>query len=456
MEDVLQTLKKFTADFVESLDRWEKAGEIRRLHLPVRTFKVEHLRYDRGGTTFSGQLEHGEVTHWPEEAGFIVTKSIEEESSVYDECQKVICRTYGREENQVNHWLAMYMRHLLRLSTTGALDNKVQADQAKLFEDDLRGGECDWFVSVEVEGLWMIDPIVRLDDGVVLRQPCAADIESTVPDGTSYFNLVKSLPPPAFMEMTFRLTDAGTIHRRIEELLSCLRLFRLGSIYAKQYHTRPCSILRGSSTSRPQEQALLPIKYGFGEADIKSFSELSRRLASKLCPDTGDTRVTKSLRAAQIAEERFRDAVVRCRCFESRIAYAIMSLEALCLKSSEFLELKHRLSQRVALVMAAIGADPKTVYDDVKEAYDIRSKYVHGAVNKTQPEKTAQLSETVANYTRCCLIIGIQLYGKQDKDKFLDMIDSAAIDDAAKAEIIPIIRETIRGLPVLNKKQAAG
>ncbi len=77
-----------------------------------------------------------------------------------------------------------------------------------------------------------------------------------------------------------------------------------------------------------------------------------------------------------------------------------------CLFSDSAPEISHRVSERVALYLANEFDERIMIYNKLKEAYGIRSKFIHGDdLNKKLDKKTAliEISCLLDNYTRIIL-----------------------------------------------------
>lgn len=70
------------------------------------------------------------------------------------------------------------------------------------------------------------------------------------------------------------------------------------------------------------------------------------------------------------------------------------------LVSTTTMELSHRVSERIALLLGEDGEAKKQVYLNVKKCYDVRSKVAHGDFIKGKSEDMAALSVTIDGYLR--------------------------------------------------------
>ena len=82
-----------------------------------------------------------------------------------------------------------------------------------------------------------------------------------------------------------------------------------------------------------------------------------------------------------------------------KVAHYISAFEALFSTSSA--ELSHKLSERVAFFLGKYGFNKKKVYSDIRDAYDVRSKLVHGdSLSSNKIKKITEISSNCDGYIR--------------------------------------------------------
>ena len=158
--------------------------------------------------------------------------------------------------------------------------------------------------------------------------------------------------------------------------------------------------------------------------------------------------ITSNKYFIKIAYQRYIDALFNGDA-DNRITISITCLEALLLKGAERTELSHKLAQRVAMILKLCGISaPIKVYKEVKQAYDVRSTYIHGSfLTENQRRDIKSLEYSILNYARIVLSIYIQIWEKfNNKDDFVMKIDNAMLDDTAKQRLCSILDEVITGL----------
>ncbi|WOF73349.1 HEPN domain-containing protein [Parvibaculaceae bacterium PLY_AMNH_Bact1] len=107
-----------------------------------------------------------------------------------------------------------------------------------------------------------------------------------------------------------------------------------------------------------------------------------------------------------------------------KIAHYISALEALFSTSSA--ELAHKLSERVAFFLSMHGFDRLEVFKDIKAAYEVRSKLVHGShLSKSKIEKTLEISSKCDSYLRTMMQL---MFGEENLKSKID-VSSEQLDE---------------------------
>lgn len=120
---------------------------------------------------------------------------------------------------------------------------------------------------------------------------------------------------------------------------------------------------------------------------------------------------------------------------EATVAWAVACLEALFLGDNPNTEISFRLAQRVIALLRCLGWNPLEVQALLKVAYDVRSKYVHGAVPKKLPhDKLQTLHREVAECARVSCAAWIQMADKNRKE-VLKTLENALIDSDTGARL---------------------
>lgn len=134
-----------------------------------------------------------------------------------------------------------------------------------------------------------------------------------------------------------------------------------------------------------------------------------------------------------IAYARYREAIAATSGWEARLASAVMGLEGLLLGDDEKNELTYKLSMRLAKTMSCLGADTSNVVETAKDAYRVRSVYVHGGqLSYKQRQKYERKHGSLDQLLHQCtdwlrMILVSYLVCNLDKEQFLDQLDEGMI-----------------------------
>jgi hypothetical protein len=131
-----------------------------------------------------------------------------------------------------------------------------------------------------------------------------------------------------------------------------------------------------------------------------------------------------------------------------------MGLESLFLKGGENQELIYRLSIRIAKLFSLLGYDSYRVKEVVRDAYKVRSLFVHGGhlsykEKRKLNDKFGDINSfllLLLGYLRISILM--MVFIKKEKEEFLDFIDDALVDkdkDSQLNNLLNTARNVISG-----------
>lgn len=165
-------------------------------------------------------------------------------------------------------------------------------------------------------------------------------------------------------------------------IISALQLFKFGTIFPVANISRNIGFFsNGSSMSSGYPRFGLRSSYVISKKEIEEFLILWNKIYT-LTPE-------KIPHFLEVALRRFADGTLRPN-LEDQIIDLLISAEAIYLSSggTDQGELKYRLAHRAALFLESDPIKQKEIFKFMKNAYDIRSKFVHGSVSKVSfPKK---------------------------------------------------------------------
>jgi len=134
--------------------------------------------------------------------------------------------------------------------------------------------------------------------------------------------------------------------------------------------------------------------------------------------DHRQTEVVKN--PADLAFNRYSEAIFVAGSLVVRITAGITCLEALFLKGPERSELSYKLSLRVASLLRLFGFNALEVQTNIHRAYEIRSTHIHGGeVEKERLKDADDLCRKILEYSRLAVLTFLQLQSTVAKDEFL-------------------------------------
>lgn len=181
----------------------------------------------------------------------------------------------------------------------------------------------------------------------------------------------------------------GNMSGLFDKIVSCLRLLKKGYvkftvIITKNLSWHPFSGMQTGQLNRNSN--LIGMDYEISENEIKEIKKLWTTL------NQYNFNENKFL---DIALKRFNYAYERVE-NEDKLIDFMISFESLFLKESEKSELNYKLALRISKF---IEGDSKEIYYDLKKAYNLRSRVVHGS-SKDLRNEIGQIVDKVENYLR--------------------------------------------------------
>jgi len=308
------------------------------------------------------------------------------------------------------------------------------------FIRDIGNLPTEWNVSAWLDGVWLReDESIRIDDGAILRRPFPSDLEMAYSvDAPTVSFLFMGAPAPrmpsAVLEMEVTCKDQNDAARRLDQIVTILRLFRLGCVSSSLVRYSPKSVLRPTMATHRGSVIEAIYKYGISKNDQAALRNFVKIMKPLLPVDRWEA--ARSTDPLSIALSRYVDALVEPASVESRITSAITCLEALFLKRQERAELSLRLSLRVAALLGHFGFEPLEVRARVASAYSIRSAFVYGSAMKQEArEPAAGLCGLLLEYCRVALQITYQLKNRLPKESLIGRLDDSLVDAATYSNL---------------------
>ena len=317
------------------------------------------------------------------------------------------------------------------------------ADAARYIDSfikDLDGEEQEYRAEVKLIGLTLQPDSIQLDSNVKLRKPSRKDFEKEVPMVFPSHGTGPPRDPTAFLHVRIYATEAAMpLQNEIDREIAVLRLFRVGAVQDIQYSMDTDSIIHIAGGTLTRGRLLGSDKYLITMKDVKPLKGFWSNMKKVKLPDSVYSASQKEPDALSIAYDRYCDSL-EGTIIEKRVSSAVMGLEALYLGGGEQQEMSYRLRMRVSRLLRLIGFDPNETRERIKDAYEIRSKYVHGGLlNQKDRHKIERkhgdindFPKIIMDYLRASIVA---LLKRPSKNSLIQKIDDSFLDSQKEAEI---------------------
>lgn len=360
----------------------------------------------------------------------------------YTDVFTAVSHGYKLEEVQCRH----YLESLITRVASNILVGKVKTpkDSAKyiaLFLKDLNEKEQEYRAEVKLDGLALQSRSIQLDDSVRIRQPNRKDFEREVPIAFPSHGVFPLKDPTAFLHTRVHTTEGGIIlQNEIDREIAVLRLFRVGAVDYIQYSISTDSIIHMGVSTLTKGKLLGSDKYLITKDDVKSIKTFCVNMKKAKLPESIYHRSQVEPDELSIAYDRYSDSL-ETHILEKRISSAVMGLEALYLSPSEQQEMSYRLRMRVAELLGLIGYKQIEVRERMKDAYEVRSRYVHRGILRQKDKQKLEskygnlneFSKTIMDYLRASIVA--LLLRRTGKTSLIQRIDDSFLDSKKEDEI---------------------
>lgn len=396
----------------------------------------------------------------------------------FDEAAQEVMTEFQASEHSVKNIGLFY---LLRLIMKEAPNRRISydniAEYVQLFID---GYESDrshikvvWNVELWLGNTYIESDEIEIEQGVFLRRPTKeqlADIR------------LKSNHIAEFDKMTGRRLVAGAIltfsvacdnrlpvtglypekiPQHIERWLNIFRLFKPTDLTVVYQAVNPVSIFEypvSEHKEQPQD------KFWQGKVEHRETSsyklylktdevELLRAFVRNVKPTLKDISHKNYLSGSSydLAFHRYNDALLKTEVNAYKILSAITSMEALLSDGST--EITFKIRTRTAKLLSFFGCDALDTSEKMKNAYNLRSKLVHGSKPEDKQidllEFARNHTHEILNFNRLCLLTALQLKKSADRQRLVKLIDNSLIDSKSESKLKKLIEENVK-IPIIN------
>lgn len=415
-------------------------------------------------------------------------------SSEYQAVLNHFTEIFNEEKQKIDPFLESFIIKLI--SQYERTLNSSELEDIKniinIFLQELNGSPVKFGIKAKIKGITFNTKeivvnlnirINKLDIKIKLRKLTAKDIENEFPAPVSYIGYNETIARitaqsqvPTILEVETSANLITTNHNEaigsminiMKLVIIALRLFRTGGIEYLSYDFFTDSVINWNLNYHMKDRindAILPIFYSMPHGDNylindKDIEKLSRFWEKIKGPILKNIIVPiNNMNHIAVAYKFYINALLT-RSLDSfmevnvngKIAFAIMGLEALFLEDSA--ELKYRLGLRISKLLGIYDRDTYSsikVNENIKTAYNIRSKFLHGTSAGNGNENSNLLS-LVMDYLRNSIIIYLLIH--KSKNDFIKLIDNSLINPDSEKELKScmndIINEEIHDAEISN------
>ena len=452
MDEINALLAEFV-DFVKSkVDESLKKGEIKKVEINQDYFK---WKIDKFEYSMDTGLASGATGQYITKTQTIHSHSLDNTLSNSSDFKSFVDRL-----KKIYHTpdVQFKLQSFLRFIIQDYLEDKqVKTELTDLFIKELNDEPTRVKAFVRLQGVTVENPI-KLLSSCTLRRITPSDVEEEIPIHIPFFNVGHPIRDhvTAILEIEKDILYPAEIQKEVEKAILTLRLFRVGGVTNISYTLSGKTITRfiGGTLSSIQTP-MIPretLKVYTEDADkIKQFwKEFNALNHGSLIGMSQST----ELENIQFAYQRYCDSLFTAGVFEQQVASAIIGLESLYLNDSE--ELSRFLRLRISKFLGLAGLNPQHIQDVLKDAYDVRSYFVHG--NKIDYKKRRKLQNKyktendflreVLDYLRLSIIILLSMH--RQKDELIDLIDDSFIDRKKEGELEAQLKDIMKKFGIIQ------
>jgi len=437
-KELFEDLMDFTIKIVDYVEK-NKANYKPNISGDFYQVKVSNFEYNENGATLSKSLDRIEFRTWYraiDDAINDITKL-----DAYKTIVRKLEEDYFIEkaEKILHDLIANIVKKIFNEKLKGP---KTISDILSVFIKQLKDEPINSNAIIGIKDLVILTAPIEFNykkTNYLLRRPVKEDFEGIEPILSPSDRLYH---PDAFLVISSKVKSFREMQLLKERAITILRLFRVGSIIDLECSINSEAVI---SSINPYIGASITLsrrllKPAHIKAIIKpeTIDELLGfwELMEKNLPRDFFTYKKEKVDYLHVAYLRYRDALFHSFLLEERITNIVMGLEAIFLGTSDSGELNFRLRLRIAKLLGLLRIDSSDrISQIIKEAYKIRSKYVHShslemkTYDKIEKEfgSISDFIYSLLDFLRKSILIAIFL--KVTKKELHRLIDHSLINE---------------------------
>lgn len=430
MGEINNLLNEFI-DFVKSkVDKALKIGEIKKVELKQNYFK---WKIDKFEYSMESGLASGAIGQSITKKQIIYSHNLDTTLSSSSEFKAFVNRLKDIYHTQD---IQFKLQSFLRFVIQEYINNKqVKQELINLFIKELNDEPTRAKAIIRLQGVMVEEQSIKLSDLCTLRRITPADIEEEIPIYVSFLNgsNLFNNNVTAILEIEKDVLNAVEIQNEVEKAILILRLYGVGGASQISYTLSGKTITRFIGGTLSSNQRIMPReKLKIYSKDVDKLKKFWKEFNALNLSSLLGTNQSSDLENVQFAYQRYCDSLFSIIPYEQQVTSAIIGLESLYLNYSE--DLGRFLRLRISKFLGLAGLNPQRIQDVLKDAYGVRSYFVHG--NKIDYKKRRKIQnkykteseflKEVLEYLRLSIIIILSMH--RQKDELIYLIDDSFID----------------------------
>ena len=366
--------------------------------------------------------------HWKDLESFLESQILEHEV-----CSQVtqVLQDGGRDTHLVRAFAS-------RIAYDAALKETPELEQhiATLLRD-ATDSPLEYRARLWLTGITLDEDVVDVSDSLSFRRPTREDLQERVrAEAVPYAHagFLGRIHFSCIADCKVSGRRPVELQRHIDQLITALRLFRLGSVSAARYDYHAESFSAFASGSFGGHEGVPRLAYTLSTSDRQKLLAALQVLMPVLPSSYELPEIKPNFLSTALGW--YAESLLARGPTEGTIAWAVACLEALFLGDNPSTELSFRLTQRVIALLRCFGWAPLDMQRALKKSYEVRSKHVHGAISrKRSHEELGDLYRSIAQYARVSCLIWAQLLTERKRSDVLATLEGALIDDTANIRL---------------------
>jgi len=354
----------------------------------------------------------------------------------------ILKNKYKLDQTKISDAMHKLFIYLLKINSK-QLSPKKCLNIAESFKNDIESIKPNWNYKAWIDGIWLNKSVIKINKNITIRKPRNSDLDIEL-NTICNSNCDSPNSCSAIVEVVLDKKEISEVKEFVYRLWVLLKLYGLGDVTVQREEFLSNSITYWLNKTESNKNGISSSnhKYELTKNISLKISKLFNNNQHFITSNNIGKPIFDSA-YLNIAFEQYNNSLNTSSASASektkKITYAISCLEALFLSGES--ELSHRLSQRAAFLMSKLNKSPLQIYKDLKDAYKVRSSYIHGDKIKGSDLKLKEIADNTLYYARLCLLSFIFLSKSNKKDEILVNIDDALLDNKADKKFISLMND---------------